>query len=229
MSAPSVSRLSGRLVSPSTLLLALLLMPLPWFEIRCNEKDEAMLTQSGLQAVWGGYSEGQWVKDERKKTEERWVGTTDVVGGKVAGKEVQEIEGRHFSIAPLMGVYLAALVIGILAGLTLSRWRERLLAVSACCAIAFCTFAVQLIIGFPAAKEIFPVASPDERIDWPAGRPTKKDLAELADIGIKVRHTPWLYTAFLLTGFSVASVALELFSYGRAALRMPANQQHRLR
>ena len=47
--------------SPSMLLLALLLFPLPWVEIRCNAehpllRSKAVLKQSGLQSAYGGFS-----------------------------------------------------------------------------------------------------------------------------------------------------------------------------
>src|SRR5436190_10915453 len=51
-----------RFASPAMLLLAICLFPLPWVQVRCDRPIDdrgtrTLAEQSGLQAVYGGYSE----------------------------------------------------------------------------------------------------------------------------------------------------------------------------
>ena len=121
-----------RFASPTTLLFALILFPLPWVEIQCPsknspppgslqaklpawlvgplyEKHDPVLTQSGLQAVSGGW----------QHSDPKWPETPE-------GVKVGHALSAAMSRAPLLASWPALLLGGIVAGWTMPLRRPRL-------------------------------------------------------------------------------------------------------
>src|SRR5207248_572614 len=89
-------RIRGRLPTPSLFLLAVVLFPLPWIELSCQ--NDVMITQSGLEAIYGGASPGP------------------AMGGPFGGGQV---DTKGLPPAPVMGGYAFGLLAALLAGLCL--------------------------------------------------------------------------------------------------------------
>jgi hypothetical protein len=141
-----------RLGSPSGLLLALLLFPLPWVEIQCASQSSTappggtgnpveiiynlipwrdavtMFTQSGLQAALGTCTANRQFNEPDRAQQE--------MNDKMRG-------------SPLMAAFPVPVLAGALGGLLLALGRRRRLLVGVCAAAALLLLAVQVGVGFP--------------------------------------------------------------------------------
>lgn len=125
----------GRLIPPSSSLLALLLFLLPWITVSCN--NLAVVKQSGLQSCYGGVS----LTSEMKRMMQERPGA------------FQEKSGPN--PAPLMLLYGLALAAGLVLGIGVYSGNQSLRnVVIACSVAAFAILTLQLLLGFPAENEI---------------------------------------------------------------------------
>jgi hypothetical protein len=122
------------------MLVALVLFPLPWINLSCGEhqpgKERVVyfsVTQSGLQATYGGVSFHQGTMQEEAA---RSQGAKDKKGG-----------------APLLVVYALLLVAGIVASFKIRGQPARFRTLAACAGGALALLLVQMAIGFPLEPE----------------------------------------------------------------------------
>jgi hypothetical protein len=141
---------------PGNFLAALVLFCLPWVEIRCDKNAqsrpprppefETVWTQSGLQAVWGGYT------DLRPKSE----------------RPTNSDGDDDISPAPLVAVYGVLLVLAFLVAL-LARGRPHVwAAVAGMAGVAFLLLTLQALVGFPIER-MFDEKKGDWRVGWSSG------------------------------------------------------------
>jgi hypothetical protein len=125
----------GRLISPGFFLLLVITFLLPWVDVRCN--GFTIVSQSGLQACFGGYSEGAMLNDPGMRN----------------GPRVQR-DRSQIKAAPLMIVYGVAILAGLIAALALPVGLVRMGIVGTCAVAGFLLAIGQLIVGFPIAAEV---------------------------------------------------------------------------
>jgi len=113
-----------RWVSPSTLVLALLVAPMPWIEVHCTSKNQAgetttlVMTVSGLQAAVGGVSCN---------------GKSEINPDKASG---------------WMQLYLVIVVAGILLGYRMRMGKARCVALSMCAGTALVALGLAILFHF---------------------------------------------------------------------------------
>jgi hypothetical protein len=157
---PTISRSRWwRWLAPVNFLTALAVFLLPWVEVRCDKAAvqprvqapdasgvriwaagtsqqsewETVVTQSGLQAVYGGYSEA---------------------AGASYRSGSQDREAFDIPVAPWIGVYAGLLILAAAAGLLLRTFRRRCIAGLAFGGAAVVVLLVQGLVGFPI-EEVF--------------------------------------------------------------------------
>ncbi|MCI0459282.1 MAG: hypothetical protein L0Z62_20225 [Gemmataceae bacterium] len=197
----------GRFGSPALLLVALLLFPLPWIEVRCDKPlgdhgTRTLAEQSGLQAAYGGYSEAplsHTARTERDRLEAR----------------IRALQSEPtLSGSPLMVLYPLVLLGGSLFGLLTRRDRFR------CAALVGCSLVAGLLLLLQASRG-FPLDQAARTLDA-KGRLAGVDLRiALSTSGlVEVHYTPWFWlSAIALGGALVAASAEWWFTRGRVRLR----------
>jgi hypothetical protein len=204
---PAETSLRRRFASPSWLLLALLMFPLPWVQVQCLKKMSpglpppgnranpleviygllprwdgvTLLAQSGLQAVLGTCSANKEMDDPAKMEREA---------------------GAAMRPSRLMAAWPVLVLGGILAGVLLPVGRCRLLAVAGCAGAALLLLAAQVLIGFPleaAMRKLFA----DELAKQAAGEAAANEGA------IYLTYTYWFFLAVLGTGGALVLTGLE--------------------
>jgi hypothetical protein len=129
------------------LLLALLLFPLPWVQVQCtesigNSRTKTLVEQSGLQMVYGGYSEKPLLRDAQFERQRR---------------SVQERLSLKDSALPgswWIILYAFLLVSGILAGILIRHNSLRSALLIGCSVSAGLVLLVQARIGFPLERAL---------------------------------------------------------------------------
>jgi S1-C subfamily serine protease len=146
-----------RFPAPSTLLLALVLFPLPWIEVACEKPANqgggtaVIATQSGLQTIYGGMS---------SPLQDRFAGMGDGASGPggtgpgTGPPGLAAADQKKIGMSPLTGLYPLLLVGGIALGIALPLGHRRLTLVAACCLAALAVLLLQSVLGFPIANEI---------------------------------------------------------------------------
>lgn len=194
-----------RIASPSYLLLALLMFPLPWVKVQCAHDEpaaspllvrarpgklshrllprsdtETLVSQSGLQAALGTCSIPDPGQDSTKKEKEL---------------------AAHMSASPLMAAWGALVLGGWLAGFLLPLGRLRLAAVGACAAAAVLLLAAQVHVGFPIETALE---------DGGAGPPPAEPARDTGrDGAFYSAYTPWLFVAALSPAWALLLTGLE--------------------
>lgn len=178
-------------VSPSFLFFCLVLFPLPWVEIRCNGTKEVLVSQSGLQAIYGGRtlfkndglsgSEAKKIKQERLSKQKE---TESNIFERIMG-----------AWGPLMIVYSILLLYGAVFGplgpdKTDADKTNRLKRVGAVALLAFLTLLIQVGIGFPVERQIH---KGDEGI-------------------VAVHHTAWFWAVMAFNILAIFAAGLEWFA-----------------
>jgi hypothetical protein len=190
---PALARLLRRFGSPSALLLALLLFPLPWVEIQCGSRSspgppppgakpnpveilynlipwrEAVtpFTQSGWQAVEGTCTVNPELNDPEK-----------------GRREMNEAMSGSLPLA----AYPFVLFVGILAGLRMPCDRRRRLVVGLCAAAVLGLLLWQVAVGFPLDTGMRKLFAED--LEKQAQGNTKEGV-------IYITYTPWFVLAVL--------------------------------
>lgn len=147
-----------KIVTPTFLILALVVLFLPWMSFGCTMKGEGsatLTTQTGIQTITGDFTPSQELLAEREK------GFDDKAD--MAGKENQDtaalkkvlgiMRGDHtFDAAPLMIVYVACLLVAIAAGFGMRASKARIAIVGGSVVLAIGVLVVQIVVGFPAMQ-----------------------------------------------------------------------------
>jgi MYXO-CTERM domain-containing protein len=128
-------------VPTGVLLLALVAFTLPWVNLSCGErppgrprKEYFSVTQSGLQAVYGGTS--------------FHLGSMSEEEARSLGPGQRTPDG-----APLLIVYIALMALGLAAGFFVRCRRRRGAAMGVCSVAALVALAIQLRLGLPLVRE----------------------------------------------------------------------------
>ena len=171
-----------QLFAPIQLGLCLLLFFLPWIDIQCvpppsevknmpkeqvemvkkeigidPTKPITLISQSGLQIANGTASVGSDIKKATEKMTEKMSkqpGVT-VKSEKSADSELNESLKKEKDVsAPLLWVYLLAVIAGIAVGFIPWASVARKLIVAGCCALAFGLVGIQAAMGFPLENKM---------------------------------------------------------------------------
>jgi hypothetical protein len=168
-------------------LAALILFALPWIDIQCSEKS--MVTQTGIQAVYGGATVSEEMKTQ--------TGSSEPNGNSSSGDSM--------GFAPLLAIALIA-VIGAVAfsGIALFRGGERAERYSSILpALALAFLLMQLMLGFPAKKKVLESMSqkpPESKsVDDPFSG-LGESMAAAMMMNIRVKTTPVFYFELLALG-----------------------------
>jgi hypothetical protein len=173
--------------SPAGLLLALVLFPLPWIEVRCdrpidNSVNRTLVEQSGLQAAYGGYTESPTFRTERARRPAQNAPAEESLPG-----------------APLMVLYGLCLTGGLLCGITVRRRLLRLAGLVGSSALALVLLYLQAHRGFPL----------EQAVTSPSIRDATAEALLRSVVGqsglVEVRYTVWFW-------LTVAAVAASLLA-----------------
>ncbi len=214
-----------RFASPSFLLLALFVFPLPWIQIQCVSErvpsdappepqtkddkipvgllplrdEEPMCTESGLQAALG----------------------TCTIPSKSEDTSKQEAElAAHLSASPMMAAW-PALVGGALAALFQPVGRRQRWAVSVCVAAALLLLGAQVLIHFPIVRAMEKDAAsrspPEPAAEQPPAEPRGAHFYGIDSDGkrywirhgVRAAYTLWFYVAVLGVLAPLALCAFE--------------------
>jgi hypothetical protein len=205
-----------RFASPSTLLFALLLFPLPWVEIQCPskqsppagsiqaklppwmvepfyQKHDRLMTQSGLQAIYGGWrhSDPKWPQNPKE------VNAANALRAAMPG-------------APLMTMWPGLLLGGIVAGCTMHLGRWRVIVTSTCAATALSVAVCQRAAGFPlehAYRSCIVEEEMQEAQKTGKPPPTPEEINEA--MKELTRYTAWFWLAQYAVALCLAMSAAE--------------------
>jgi formylglycine-generating enzyme required for sulfatase activity len=188
------------LAAPTKLAGAAILFCLPWTAIQCHytldngtKHRDVVITQSGLQAAYGG-----------------WTASTPLEGYRHLRPPDPNQANQNEPRAPLMIVYGAAIVLGIVAGLLLRLGRFRRVVVGAAAMAAVGVLFLQARAGFPIADSIVAKANAAEvqRYD-----DQENDSLTRGPSVFVVHYTVWYYWSFALPLAALAIVVAEGFFY----------------
>jgi hypothetical protein len=182
------------------------------------------VTQNGYQAVWGSYSDGPEIAEEKREAERRgkeWMRDhpEEVEKLKQLGQEMQKwAKENGFDKqqakeepppAPLLGVYFGFVVLGVLLGYVLPPGRLRSGIFAGMVLVAAALLGAQTYIGLPLYKKT------EKEIRSAADLVDKSNKVAHA-VGVKVeaprpylRYTPWLYSPWPLLLLPIGVVVLE--------------------
>jgi hypothetical protein len=185
-----------RFVSPASLLLALVLFPLPWIDVRCDRPlgergSRTLVQQSGLQAAYGGYTEApipHTTQTDRERIEAR----------------VRAIRGELIlSWSPLMVAYPLVLLGGIVLGVRARRHQSRTAALVACCVAAGLLLWVEASWGFPLERAV-------RSVDVKGRVPGADVFVALSTSGlVEVGYTKWFWLSAVAVGGALAAAGAE--------------------
>jgi hypothetical protein len=213
----ALTRALRRLGSPACLLLALLLFPLPWVEIRCSATKPTVGPGAAGQGVpviytvlphWDSvtqFSQTGWQAAQGTCTINRDadIGTRPE---EAAAEERKAIAAMQWSA--LMTAYPLVVFAGALAGLVLPIGRGRRWVVAACSAAALALVLAQVKVGFPLEHAMYTIYA--------------KELSEIAakgnkaDTVIHIQYTPWFLMAVLALFVVLGLTGLEWWLLRRA-------------
>ncbi|MBI3409238.1 MAG: DUF4339 domain-containing protein [Planctomycetes bacterium] len=208
------SEFPGRLITPGFFVIALLMFFLPWIEVRCN--GFPVISQSGLQASVGAYSETLFFAQEKQNRAQMGMG-------------FRLVDDEKAPVAPLLLLYGAIVLAGIVLGLVLRAGTGRMAALGSCGAVAFFLMIIQLSIGFPIAKQVakanadqnlrkdfqnvgqfpFPVPLPQGQV--PQGQMPQFPMPMIPPGGdfVWISTTPWFWLGVIFTLGSLGGIAIE--------------------
>jgi hypothetical protein len=198
-----------RWLTPSNLGFAFLLFWLPWVEVKCQSPPArdpmgfrgqmTVVTQSGLQAVYGGFSRSRLftVEEQQARLNQQKMGAA-------ANRE-------RVGAAPLLGVYIVLVVLAAVVGFALPCGVLRLVMVGVCSFAAAGLFLAQTIVGLPLVNEIrqqtdvqqVQQKAPGERIN-PGFKGGQDD-----NVRIVADYTPVFFVALVSTFGSLVLVGVE--------------------
>ena len=159
-----------RFLTPAQLAICAVLFFLPWVEVQCGmpnlgklggnigdpnaappkitSKDltySPLLTQSGFQAAMGEYTMAESVRammDQGKQM------------AKQMGGDVKEEKQEKVRSAPVLWLFPAAAIAGVVLGLVLPSGGARKFILVLCCGLALASVGTQAVIGFPVTEDV---------------------------------------------------------------------------
>jgi len=178
-----------------TTLAALVLFCLPWIDIQCSNKSLA--TQTGIQTIYGGGTPAPELETFAKEQGK----------DKTRGKPGDDSVGY----SPLVALALLAVIGAVAASFMAIRSDDgqRGNTAGILCAVALALLVVQMMVGFPAKKNIGKsMAESSERGN--RGHPTGEPdfgLATAMMMDIQVRYLPALYIELIMLGLPALILA----------------------
>jgi hypothetical protein len=184
-------------VSPSLLLMALVLFPLPWIEVRCNGPVTAngprvVAEQSGWQAARGTVSERPLVESFGSETERKeWRAKVEKADGEV-------------SASWCAAIFAALAAAGLLGGVLLRAGERRRAVVMACGLGAGLVLLGQMWAGFPVERELQRAQPGEVRVgEW-------FTIKSSGPPALEVRYTVWLWLSVVAVLGAGGVAAAEL-------------------
>jgi hypothetical protein len=193
-----LARPIGQFGSPATLFLALLLFPLPWVQVQCdrpigNSGTRTLVEQSGLQAIYGGYSENPVLQ------------TAPFEPQRKAAQEGLLPKDGAVARSMWMTWYALLLVSGILAGILVWNNLLRSALLISCSALAALVLFIQARIGFPLAqalpKTVATQVSLGQRVGMEISAPTL----------LETRYTGWFWLSVVAVLGSLVAAGTEVW------------------
>lgn len=176
-------------------LAALIIFAFPWVDIQCSEKS--MATQSGFQVIYGGGSASEEM---------------EAMGADSGSKESSSSD-ESMGFAPLVALALIA-VIGAVAFSFIAVFRgseraDKLASVLP--AAALLLLVIQLMVGFPAKKQVIEAmsegSSEAQAGDDEFGAAMGESMAAAMMMNIRVKTTPAFYLELLALGIPTLLLA----------------------
>ena len=192
-----------RFLSPSFLVFAMILFPLPWVDIRCSPNGglaggKSIVTQSGLEAAYGGYTQNP----EMAAAAASEPANDSNLSGTIYGATIYP--------SPLMCLYPVAALLGIGFALAVRAPAARRVLVGLCALGAFGLLAAQSVGGFPIVGSL--LRGIKQVADKEAASGNGKDAIRVAPLiaaGFDIAYTPWLWLSFVADLAAVAAVGAE--------------------
>ena len=217
-----------RFASPSTLVLALLLFPLPWMQIQCtglrnpqtaltrigvpkpvaefvapSQDVIVIITQSGWQAARGECArDGDWDRQLRQSK------ASDRADDRQIAQQWEQVEQAvraNLRPAPLMTAYPIVMLAAIALGIAAAPGRRRIPLLALPIVTALGLVGLQHVEEFPLVAAYRGV--PWEQLDAQGGKPPPTPAEFEETIARDVRYTHWFWLAQYLT---VAALGLVL-------------------
>jgi hypothetical protein len=187
-----------RFASPATLLVALLLFPLPWVQIQCDRPigdsgTRTLVEQSGLQAIYGGYSENPLLRNAQFERQR-----------KSAQEELLQKDGT-VPRSPWLTLYPLLLVSGILAGLLVWSNPRRSMLLIGCSASAGLVLFLQAWIGFPLERAL------PRTVATQVGLGQRVGIEISAPTLLESRYTGWFWLTTVAVLGSLAAAGTEFW------------------
>lgn len=205
---------SLRYVSPSLLVLALLLFPLPWSEFQCN--GQTLISQSGVQSIYGGYSLGAFGERFQKSR-----GPLPPAQQEARRKQIEKFEEEN--AAPWMALFPMLLLGGVAVSFVTHKARPILRAMVA--GVALLLLLIQAGVGFLPQK----VAEKAEVEMQKRGHERPSYLTDEAQAGIeaavhslfKSTYTPWFWLAMSCVILAIGGSVAEWIVISRGSPAVP--------
>jgi len=180
-----------RMGSPSALLFAFCLLPLPWVEVRCSGKDPlVMYSQSGLQACYGGISHAPLEANATAEKKQEYE--------KALAKLKEELADMTWS--PSLVAYIVLILTGAVAGFRLKSPQRRMETVAGLAAAATVLLLAERNQGFPLGRWMVAHYTRAYDPEWPPRE--------------VIYYTVWFRLALLSTASAIALVGLESWLLG---------------
>jgi hypothetical protein len=141
-----------RWCSPSMLCLSLLLLPLPFLEVQCAAPmgpSMAILNQSGLQVMTGGYSISSRLDEFNRQMQAGLGMPAGAAQAPLARKDELNVKPAYL----MVGVPILFLV-AVAVGLAVGRTAIRVPIVGSLIAVSLALVFVQMATGFPLDREV---------------------------------------------------------------------------
>lgn len=208
-SAPELRRSPWRIVRYSTLLLALLLFPLPWVEVSCSPPGGGgglAVTQSGLQAAYGGRSLAPFAE---KYTAE--VGREMAKAGAPRQQRGEADKGnvveKRLPPAPLMLLFPLIVASGL--GISFTRLPAAGRVAGTAAALALALMLVQAAIGFPVPNQLAEEMARQAVASATHDGANAGAAAVAAPLMLTVRLTGWFWLAAVSLAAGAATPLVE--------------------
>ncbi len=174
-----------------TTLAAIVLFLFPWLDVRCSGRT--MVTQTGLQTVYGGVSESKELKELSAAPPDA----------------NQKREKGSTKAGILTGIALAATLAGCAFAFTAFIHGKRSLRPPALCAIALLCLVIQSMMDFPIRRDLAEQMSnppPQAGAGDPFGR-MGQEMGKAVLAQIQVRYLPAFYLELLALGIPTLLLA----------------------
>jgi hypothetical protein len=203
-----------KFLTPAQMAICLLLFFLPWVELQCpmpkggmnmqlnepklDSKDvvwTGFIHQSGLQVATGKFSFSDSTMQQM----------ADAKGGPKGGKDKDGKDGPD--AAPLMWVYLLAVLGAVALGFVLPSGAARKAALAACCGLALVVAGGQAAMGFPIAKAM----NDDPKLGGAKGGGKANPMTDemFGDLKPKVKYKFPFYLSLLLCVGGLVTALIE--------------------